>query len=38
MINFAYVRQGEPLGSATRARRRASWSATSRSPSSSATT
>ena len=39
MINFAYVRQGEPLGlGPRRAGRRASWSATSRSPSSSATT
>ena len=32
MINFAYVRQGEPLASATPCSSRASWSATSRSP------
>ena len=39
LINFAYVRQGEPLGlGPRRAGRRANWSATSRSRSSSATT
>ena len=38
MINFAYVRQGEPLGLGHACWSRASWSATSRSRSSSATT
>ena len=39
MINFAYVRQGEPLGlGPRRARHARSWSATSRSRSSWATT